>query len=61
MGVSKANKHNQIKTEIQNASQEPSVSSKAQIVGLKDMDILCTFKINKENQKFEKWYIKDQW
>ena len=61
MGVSKANKHNQIKTEIPNASKEPSVSSKAQNVDLKDMDILCTFKINKENQKLEKWCIKDQW
>ena len=34
-----------IKIKMTNPSQEPPVSSKAQNEDLKDMDVLCTFKI----------------
>ena len=40
-------------------SQEPSVSSKAQNEDLKDMDILCTFKIKVDSQNMYQGYIKD--
>ena len=34
-------------------SQEPSVSSKAPTQDLKDMDVLCTFRIKVESQNLE--------
>ena len=43
-----------------NFSYEPPVSSKVQNDKLKDMDVLCTFKIKIKSQKFDHWYIKDQ-
>ena len=45
MVVSKASDHIQIKIKMPNPSQEPPVSSKAQNEDLKDMYVLCTFKI----------------
>ena len=61
MGVSKTGDHMQIKIKIPNPSQEPPASSKAQNEDLKDMDVLCTFKIKIESQNSDHWYIKDQW
>ena len=45
MGVPKTSDHIQIKIKMQNPSQEPSASAKAQNEDLKDMDVLCIFKI----------------
>ena len=53
--------HIQINIMMQNLSQEPPLSSKAQNQDLKDMDVLCTFKIKKENQNLDHGIIKDQW
>ena len=46
---------------MQNSSQEPLVSSEAPNDVLKDMDVLCTFKIKIESQNLDQEYIKDQW
>ena len=53
MGVQKNNNHVQIKTKIQNPIQERPAYSKAQNQGLKDIDVLCTFKIEIEDQNLE--------
>ena len=45
IGFSKIIDNIQIKIKIPNISQEPPVSSKAPNEDLKDMDVLCTFKI----------------
>ena len=45
MGVSKTSDHIQIKIKMPNPSQEAPASLKAPIEDLKDMDVLCTFKI----------------
>merc|ERR1711954_98339 len=50
MGVSKTSDHIKINIKISNPSQEPQVSSKAPNEDLKDMDVLCTFKIKIESQ-----------
>ena len=42
----------------QNPSQEPPASSKSPNEDLKDMDVLCTLKINKESQNLEHGFIK---
>ena len=60
MGVPKNSDHIKIKMEIPNPSQEPPVSSKAPNEDLKDMDVLCTFKIKRESQNLEDGFIKDQ-
>ena len=44
-----------------NPNQEPSVSSKAPIEDLKDMDVLFTFKLKIYSQNLDHGYIKDQW
>ena len=46
---------------MQNPNQEPPVSSKAPNQDLKDMDVLCIFKIKIESQNSDHGYIKDQW
>ena len=61
MGVSKTSDHIQIKIKIPNLCQEPPASSKAPNEDLKDMDVLCTFKIKIESQNLDHGYIKDQW
>ena len=43
-----------------NPSQEPPVSSKAPNEDLKDMDVLCTFKIKIESKNWDHEYIKYQ-
>ena len=60
MSVPKTSDHIHIKIKIPNPSQEPPVSSKAQNQDLKDMDVLCTFKIKIESQNLDHGYIKDQ-
>ena len=44
-----------------NPSKEPPASSKASYEDLKDMDVLCTFKIRIESQNLDHRCIKDQW
>ena len=51
----------QIKNKMSNPSQEPPASSKAPNEDLKDMDVLCTFKIKIESQNSEYGCTKDQW
>ena len=58
MGISKTNDHIQIKIKMPNPSQEPPASSKAANENLKDMDVLCTFKINIESQNFDQGVSK---
>ena len=50
MGVSKTSDNVQIKIEMPNPSQEPPVSYKGPDEDLKDMDVPCTFKINREKK-----------
>ena len=45
---SKVPQHNQIMIEMSNPNQEPPSSSKAPNEYLKDIDVLCTFKIKRE-------------
>merc|ERR1712082_34605 len=60
MGVPKTSDHVQIKIRMTNPSQEPPASSKAPNQDLKDMDVLCTFKIKLESQNSEYGCTKDQ-
>ena len=60
MGLSKTTDRIQIKIKMSNPSQEPPASSKAPNEDLKDMDVLCTFKIKIESQKSDHGYIKDK-
>ena len=60
MDVSETNDHIQIKIKMPNPSQEPPVFSKAPNEDLKDMDVLCTFKIKVESQNFDHGCIKVQ-
>ena len=60
MGISKTSDHIQIKIKTPNPSQEPPAPSKAPNEDLKDMDVLCTFKIKIENQNLEHRCSKDQ-
>ena len=60
MGVSKTSDHTQIKIKMKIPCQEPPASSKAPNEGIKDMDVLCTFKIKIESQNLDQGYIKDQ-
>merc|ERR1711954_8917 len=52
--------HIQINIRIPNPSQKPPASSKAPNEDLKDMDVLCTFKIKIESQNLDLGCIKDQ-
>ena len=47
----KTSDHIKINISMKNTSQEPPVSSKASYGDLKDMDVLCTFKIKIKSQK----------
>ena len=60
MGVSKTTDNIQIKIKMQNPSQEPPASSKAPNKDLKDMNVLCTFKIKIDSQNLDHGYIQDQ-
>ena len=59
-GVWKTSSHIKMKIKMPNPSQEPSAFSKAPNQDLKDMDVLCTFKIKIESQNSNHGYIKDQ-
>ena len=50
MGISKTSGYIQMMIKMQNPSQEPPASFKAPNEDLKDMDVLCTFKIRIESQ-----------
>ena len=58
--VSKTSEHIQTKIKMPNPSQEPPATSKPPNEDLKDMDVLCTFKIKIERQNSEYACIKDQ-
>ena len=49
------------RSRCQPPSQEPPASSKPPIWNLKDMDVLCAFKIKKEDQHLNHFCIKHQW
>ena len=61
MSVSKTSDHLRFKIKVQNPSQEPPALTKTLNQDLKDMDVLCTFKIKIESQDLDHWFIKDQW
>ena len=61
MGEQKTIHYTQILIQMPNLSQEPPASSKAQKEDFKDMDVLCTFKINWESQNSDHGYVKDHW
>ena len=50
MDETKASDHVQINLRLQNPNQEPPASSKAPYQDLKDIDVLCIFKIKIESQ-----------
>ena len=58
LGVSKTNEHIKIQIKIPNPSQEPPAYSKALNKDLKDMIILCNFKVKIESQNLEHGCIK---
>ena len=60
IGVSKTSDHIQIKIQMLNFSGEPPASSKAPNEDLKDMDVLCTFKIKTETHNLDHGCIKDK-
>ena len=53
IGVAKTSDHIKIKIKIPNPSQEPPAPTKAPYQDIKDMDVLCTFKIKIEIQNLE--------
>ena len=61
MAVSKTNDHIQIQIKTQNPSQEHPFILQSPNEDLKDMDVLCTFKILIESQNLEHGCTKDQW
>ena len=61
MGVQKTSDHIQINIRMPKPSQEPPASSKDPNQDLKDMDILCTFKLKIGSQNLEEASIKVQW
>ena len=58
--VLKTSDHTEIKIKMPNPSQEPPGSSEAPNQDLKDMDVLCTFKIKIESQNLEYCITKDE-
>ena len=61
MDETKTSDHIQINIKVQNPSQEHPVSSKAPNQDLKDMDVLCTFKLKIKSQSMEHGWTKDKW
>ena len=59
MGVSKTSNHIQIKIKWPNSSQEPPATTKAPNQDIKDMGVLCTFKVKIESQYLEYRCSKD--
>ena len=60
MGIQKTIDYIQIKSKMQNPNQEHPAPTKAPNQDLKNMHVLCTFKIKIESQNLEPWFIKDQ-
>ena len=60
MGVPKTSDLNKIKIMILNPGHKPPASSKAPNQDLRDIDVLCTFKIKVESQNLDHWFTKDQ-
>ena len=60
MAVSKTCDHIQIKIKMPSSSQKPPATFKAPNEDLKDMDVLCTFKIKIESQDLDHGCVKDQ-
>ena len=58
MVVSKTSNHIQIKIKMPNPSQAHPASSKDPHQDINNMDVLCTFKITKENQNLDQTYLK---
>ena len=61
MGIRKTSDHIKIKIKMPDPSQDPPASSKAPNKDLKDMDVLCTFKIKIESQNLAYGCTKYQW
>ena len=61
IGVSKEGEYIQIKIKIQKPSQKHPASFKGPYQNLKDMAVLCTFKIRIESRNLDHGCIKDQW
>ena len=61
MGISKNSAHNRIKMKIPNPKYKPIASSKVPNQDLKDMDVLCSFKIKIESKNWDHGCFKDQW
>ena len=61
MGEPKTCDHIQIKIKMPNPSQEPPAPNNSPNQDLKDMDVLCMFKIKIESQNLDHGCIKDQW
>ena len=61
MGVSKTGDHIQIMIKMPKPNQEHPAPFKAPERDLKEMIIICTFKIKIESLNFENECIKDQW
>ena len=60
MGIPKTSDPIQIKIKMPNHSQEPQIIPKAPYEDLKDMDVLCSFKIKIESKYLDHGYIKDK-
>ena len=60
MGEPKTHDHIQINIRMPNPSQEPPASSKAPNEDLKDMGVLCNFKIKIKSLNLYHGYVKDQ-
>ena len=60
MGIAKTNDHIKIKIKMPNPSQEPPASTKSPIQDLKDVNALCTFKMQIESKKWEYRGIKSR-
>ena len=60
IGFSKTRDCIEMKIKIPSPSQEPPASSQAQNEDLKDMDVLCPFKIKIGRRNFDQWCINDQ-
>ena len=61
MVVSKTCDYLKIKIKMPNPSQEPQLFSNATYQDLKNLDVLCTFKIKIKSQSLNHRYVRDQW
>ena len=59
-GYIKTSDNIQIKIKMRNPSQEPPESSKCPNENVKDIDVLCTFKMKRESQNLDHGSITDQ-